>query len=289
MENPVSEPGATLATRRAEVVYRRDGVVGIKIPSLSGKQYSLSAFRNPKVVDQTVATRALKPTSIPASYSLRSSMPAVYDQGELGSCVANAACALLSYANFRSARRAHFTGSRLFMYFIGRGLDAIIDDDPTQLVNDVGLYMDSALNGVRLYGILEESIYPYNINNFAFLPPTAVYTRANRSKNIAYAAVPKTLIGLKNRLAAGFPIMFGILIYENFFDNDDGVIPMPEGEVLGGHALVLVGYNDATSRFIFRNSWGSSWGDGGHGTIPYAYLTSDDAFQPSYVSRFTLI
>jgi len=64
---------------------------------------------------------------------------------------------------------------------------------------------------------------------------------------------------------------------------------MPEGEVLGGHALVLVGYNDSTSRFTFRNSWGASWGDAGYGTIPYAYLTSDNAFQPSYVSKFTLV
>jgi C1A family cysteine protease len=273
-----------------EVVYRRDGIVGISIPSL-GKRIALSAFRNPGSVDKTEpstdGTRALKPKAIPTSFSLRSNMPPIYDQGELGSCVANATCALLSCAN-RAVRRTHFTGSRLFMYFIGRGLDAITDSEPMQLVSDVGLYMASALDGVRQYGVLDESIYPYNTDNFAFIPSSTVFARAARSKNIAYASVSKNLTDLKTRLAAGFPIMFGILIYENFFDSDNGDIPMPEGEVLGGHALVLVGYNDSTSKFTFRNSWGTSWGDRGYGTIPYDYLTSEDAFQPFYVSRFTV-
>lgn len=268
-----------------EVVYRKDGVTGISIPGLAGKRIALSAFRNPAVKDDTSSPKAFKPKALPPSYSLRASMPPIYDQGELGSCVANATCALLSYAN-RTARRVHFTGSRLFMYFVARGLDAITDGEPAQLVTDVGLYMDSGLVSVRQYGILDEASYPYNINNFAYVPPSATYVRAARNKNITYGSVPKTLVDLKTRLAAGFPIMFGVLVYENFFDNDNGDIPMPEGEVLGGHALVLVGYNDSTSKFTFRNSWGTGWGDGGYGTIPYDYLTSEDAFQPTYVYRF---
>jgi C1A family cysteine protease len=46
--------------------------------------------------------------------------------------------------------------------------------------------------------------------------------------------------------------------------------------VLGGHAVLCVGYDDATQRFIVRNSWGSNWGQAGYFTIPYAYLLNEN-------------
>ena len=42
----------------------------------------------------------------------------------------------------------------------------------------------------------------------------------------------------------------------------------------GGHAIMIVGYDDKTERFKFRNSWSTWWGNEGYGTIPYAFLTS---------------
>jgi len=49
-------------------------------------------------------------------------------------------------------------------------------------------------------------------------------------------------------------------------------MPQPSEQMLGGHCVTAVGYNDARQRFIVRNSWGSGWGKGGYRTMPYAYL-----------------
>jgi C1A family cysteine protease len=86
---------------------------------------------------------------------------------------------------------------------------------------------------------------------------------------------------MKGCLASGYPFVFGFSVYESFESPevlDTGVVPMPsDGEAqLGGHAVLAVGYDDATARFIIRNSWGTSWGDGGYGYMPYAYLTDSD-------------
>ena len=50
-------------------------------------------------------------------------------------------------------------------------------------------------------------------------------------------------------------------------------MPQPDEQVLGGHAVLAVGYDDASQRFIVRNSWGTDWGQAGYFTMPYAYLT----------------
>lgn len=86
---------------------------------------------------------------------------------------------------------------------------------------------------------------------------------------------------MKACLASGYPFAFGFTVYENFESDAvaaTGVVPMPgtSEQVLGGHAVLAVGYDDAQQRFIVRNSWGSAWGMGGYFTMPYAYLTNPD-------------
>jgi C1A family cysteine protease len=90
---------------------------------------------------------------------------------------------------------------------------------------------------------------------------------------------------MKGCLAAGFPFVYGFTVYESFESAavaKTGKVPMPKpGEkVLGGHAVLAVGYDDKQDRFLTRNSWGPSWGQKGYFTMPYAYLTepnlSDD-------------
>ena len=83
---------------------------------------------------------------------------------------------------------------------------------------------------------------------------------------------------LKSCLASGYPFVFGFTVYESFESQavaKTGVVPMPAHteKVLGGHAVLSVGYDDASQRFIVMNSWSAAWGQKGFFTIPYAYLT----------------
>jgi C1A family cysteine protease len=86
---------------------------------------------------------------------------------------------------------------------------------------------------------------------------------------------------MKGCLAAGYPFVYGFTVYESFESPavaNKGAAPMPSPseKVLGGHALVAVGYDDSSQVFISRNSWGPTWGMQGYFTIPYAYLTDNN-------------
>jgi C1A family cysteine protease len=65
--------------------------------------------------------------------------------------------------------------------------------------------------------------------------------------------------------------------YESYQVSINGIVPMPKpnDQLLGGHAIVCVGYNDTKKLWIMRNSWGSSWGDKGYFYLPYNYLIDD--------------
>ena len=86
---------------------------------------------------------------------------------------------------------------------------------------------------------------------------------------------------MKACLASGYPFVFGFTVYESFESDavaQSGHAPMPgPGEkVLGGHAVMAVGYDDSQQWFIIRNSWGTEWGMEGYFTLPYDYLANDN-------------
>ena len=86
---------------------------------------------------------------------------------------------------------------------------------------------------------------------------------------------------MKGCLASGYPFVFGFTVYESFESSEvarTGDVPMPSAEepVVGGHAVLAVGYDDEDAVFICRNSWGPAWGDAGYFYMPYAYLLDDN-------------
>jgi C1A family cysteine protease len=207
------------------------------------------------------------PTTLPIIVDLRSKMPPVYDQGSLGSCTANALCGLIGY------EYPNIQGSRLFLYYNER----VIEKDVSV---DAGAYLFDGVLALQKYGICSETSWPYIIPKFAIKPPDQCYTQALAHKATQVQNIQNTLPQMKAALNAGYPFVVGILVYQSFESQQvakTGMVPMPNlqrDQVLGGHAVLCVGYNDTKQLWIMRNSWGTLWGDKGYFYLPYAYLTN---------------
>ena len=79
-------------------------------------------------------------------------MPPVYDQGQLGSCTANALVGAFEYD------APAFMGSRLFLYYNERRLEQTIPDDN-------GARLSDGIACLEKYGLCPESEYPYDTTN----------------------------------------------------------------------------------------------------------------------------
>jgi len=207
---------------------------------------------------------------LPARVSLRAKCPPVYNQGQLGSCTANAIGGALEFDQMKQGRKG-FTPSRLFIYYNERLIEGTIRSDNGAEIRD-GIKSVAKQGACR-----EDPTWPYDIDRFADEPPKAAYTDADKHQAIRYLRVNQTLNQLKGCLAAGYPFVFGFSVYSSFESSDvaqTGHVPMPRaGEKnLGGHAVLAVGYEENNQRFIVRNSWGRGWGMSGYFTMPYPYL-----------------
>ena len=206
------------------------------------------------------------PAGPAATVDLRSRFPPVYDQGALGSCTANALCAAFTF------NAPGFTGSRLFLYYNERLLEKTI-------TYDSGAYIHDGITAMKTYGLCSETIWPYIVSKYAVKPTAPCYSAALADRVLTAQNIQPTLATMKQALSQGYPFVFGFTVYSSFLNasaSTTGIIPMPapRESVLGGHAVVAVGYDDTHQWFIFRNSWGSGWGDHGYGYIPYAYISN---------------
>jgi C1A family cysteine protease len=200
-------------------------------------------------------------------------MPDVYDQGELGSCTANAIGAAFEF-ELKKQHLKIFMPARLFIYYNERAMEGTVDFDSGAEIRD-------GIKSVAHQGVCPETEWAYDISKFTVKPPPKCYKDALKDKVIQYSRVAQTLNQLKGCLASGYPFVFGFTVYESFDDPKvakTGIAPMPgpTEKVLGGHAVLAVGYDDAQQRFIVRNSWGVEWGMKGNFSLPYGYLTVND-------------
>jgi C1A family cysteine protease len=207
---------------------------------------------------------------LPGKVDLHLGCPPVYDQGDLGSCTANALAGALDFERKRQDL-PFMTPSRLYIYYNER----VIEDSVSQ---DSGAQLRDGMKAVATQGACPESEWPYIVDRFAIKPTAACYTYGAEHTALQYSRVPQDVTHLKSCLASGFPFVFGFTVYDSFESDavaKTGKVPMPsqDEQVLGGHAVLAVGYSDASQRFLARNSWGSAWGIDGYFTIPYAYVT----------------
>jgi C1A family cysteine protease len=218
---------------------------------------------------------------LPPKVDLRSKCPPVYDQGQLGSCTANAIGAAFEFDQMKQRRKA-FTPSRLFIYYNERAIEGTVDSDSGAQIRD-------GVKSVAKQGVCPETQWPYEIEEFRKKPPRPCYTEGRKNQAIQYLRLTQALSQLKGCLAEGFPFVFGFAVYESFESAEvakSGHAPMPKAHesMLGGHAVLAVGYDEANQWFIVRNSWGKGWGMQGYFTLPYPYL-----LQPSLSSDFWTI
>jgi len=208
--------------------------------------------------------------ALPPRVDLRPSCPPVYDQGSLGSCTANAVAGALQFDEIKQQEADAFTPSRLFIYYNERVIEGTVDEDAGAMLRD-------GIKSVARQGAPHETLWPYLVSKFRTRPSAAAYKDAAGHQALLYQRVPRTIDQFKGCLADGYPFVFGFSVYESFESAAvarSGAVPMPRPRevLLGGHAVLAVGYDDASGRFLVRNSWGTGWGQAGYCTMPYAYL-----------------
>lgn len=216
------------------------------------------------------------PAVLPAKVDLRADCSPVENQGQLGSCTANALVGALEFLELK-ARQKFVDLSRLFVYYNERVIEH-------STKHDAGAMLRDGIKSLAKQGVCAELSWPYVIKKFALRPPAACYNQAKANTITSYHRLATTS-EMRACLADGFPFVFGFTVYESFESAavaKTGVLNMPKAKerAVGGHAVCAVGYDDTAQRFIVRNSWGADWGKRGYFTMPYAYLAernlSDD-------------
>lgn len=207
--------------------------------------------------------------SLSQKVDLTAQCPPVYDQGQLGSCTANSIGAAFEFELLKQ-KLTDFMPSRLFIYYNERVIENTINTDSGAQIRD-------GIKSVAKQGVCSEESWPYIISEFAVKPYQACYKEALQNTATSYHRVARNLNDMKACLTDGYPFVIGFTVYSSFESQQvaqTGVLNMPAKDetMIGGHAVLVVGFDDSSSRFIVRNSWGPDWGQKGYFTMPYEYL-----------------
>jgi C1A family cysteine protease len=207
--------------------------------------------------------------NLPPKVNLQGQLPPVYAQGLIGSCTAQTVCAAFHFCQMKQ-KLYNFAPSRLFTYYTTRDIEGTTHEDSGAMLRD-------AIKSINKFGACPESIWPYEPSKLTLKPTLTCYDTASRHTAISYRQVSQNLNQMKGCLYEGYPFAFGMTVYESFEGErvaQTGVVNLPSNheQVVGGHAVLAVGYDDMLQRFIIRNSWGKDWGMDGHFTLPYSYI-----------------
>lgn len=208
-------------------------------------------------------------SALPPMVDLTGQCPPVYDQGQLGSCTANSIGAAFEF-DLLKQNLTDFMPSRLFIYYNERAIENTINSDSGAQIRD-------GIKSIANIGVCAETSWPYVISEFAIKPYQACYTEASNNTAVSYHRVSRDIDQMRGCLADGYPFVIGFTVYSAFESTQvaqTGVLNLPAANesAIGGHAVLVVGYDDGPGRFRIRNSWGTGWGQNGYFTMPYDYL-----------------
>ena len=250
----------------------------------------------PDVRDHYFAVLPKTMQKLPPKVDLRPKCPPVYDQGQIGSCTANAIAGAVEFERRKAGQKPAFTPSRLFIYYNERAIEG-------DTGNDAGAAIRNGIKSVNKQGVCTEKLWTYDDTPAttdggpwpagakpAQKPPKACYDAALHYQAIQYQRVMPMLSQMKGCLAEGNPFVFGFTVYASLYDGNGAprkAVPMPTAtdKLLGGHAVLAVGYDDAAQQFIVRNSWGPHNQDKGYFYMPYSYLTETNLADDFWVIK----
>jgi C1A family cysteine protease len=240
---------------------------------------------------ELVETHQLQHLELPQYINLQSGFSPIEDQGKIESCTAHVITSIAEYL-YQKAFNQQSSCSRLFLHKITKNL--------LKTRGNVGVFLRTTIGALKLFGVPPEEYWSYDINKFDDEPPAFCYAFAANYKALKYIRLdtpdvrPDELLQtIKLQLAAGFPLAFGTVLFDGAIlyarrPETAGQLPHPHStdKPKGGHALVAVGYDDSMvikhpkseistqGAILVRNSWGTGWGKGGYGWLPYSYIKS---------------
>lgn len=250
-----------------------------KFKSADGKVRNFGGYTYaaPSSSATTYAASRYSESQLPKKVDLRGYMTQVEDQGQANSCTANAVAGAYEYL-VKKNEGIDYDVSRLFIYYTAR-------EKMGEEKKDCGSVIAAAIEGLEETGACSEYVWPYSDQKSMITrrPSEEAYNEAEQYKISDTELVPTNLNAWKHALAEGFPIIFGISLF-NSFDQQrrKGYVPDPSRNEVGrgshgSHAMLCVGYSDVDRVFIVRNSWGDRWGDRG-----YCYMSYDYVMNKSY-------
>jgi C1A family cysteine protease len=192
----------------------------------------------------------------------------VESQGDLSSCAGNAMTNCYEMRVKQQYPDRFVDLSRLFVYYHSRLIENTLQEDN-------GVYcMRSVIKAVQKYGVCREDLWPYQEDRYDTQPNAAAYQDAKLRTITEYFAV-RAQTDILAAVNQGYPLLSGIMIYEDFLtlSDNDAVVHMPDEKSvsLGGHAVVIVGYDLGRQQFLIKNSFGTDWGANGYAWVPFEY------------------
>jgi hypothetical protein len=222
-----------------------------------------------------------EPDDLPGFVDLRGHLTPIEDQGDVGSCTANALAGALEYLEKRTNGHEGRV-SRLFIYWNERDFEG-------QTNEDHGAALSDGVKALKEDGACTEATWRYDKHLVFKKPHDEAYEEgADHTIDEAHR-VKIDLHDMRHCLAEGYPFVFGLQIYDAFQDDGlHGRIRTPDPAAhghCGGHAMLCVGYSDEDQVFLVRNSWGPRWGERGYCYIPYDYMTDPDYCHDAWTIR----